>query len=96
LPLGYAPQCTGAQLTDPPHSDAKPKRYSLAFLTDQWEWEADLTADTLEQAKTASRQALQDLVRDESPELACVTLLENGLKIGVWDWVQQQPYWTPA
>ena len=72
----------------------KPKRYSLAFLTDQWEWEAGLAADTLEQAKAASREALTRLVQEEKPELACVTLLEDGLKIGVWDWVESQPYWT--
>ena len=72
-----------------------PTRYSLAFLTDQWEWEADLTAETLEQAKTASRAALEELVRAESPELACVTVLEGGAKVGVWDWVIGKAHWTP-
>ena len=68
--------------------------YSLAFLTDQWEWEQDITADTLEQAKAAARTALENLVREERPELACVTLLNGGSKIGVWDWVEERPYWT--
>jgi hypothetical protein len=81
-------------LGDPRPEDAKLKRYSLTFLTDQWEWEADLGAETLAQAKAASHKALEDLVREEAPELACVTLLEDGLKIGIWDWVEKQPYWT--
>ena len=72
------------------------KRYSLAFLTDQWEWDADVTAHTFEHAKAASRKALEDLVREEKPELACVTLLENGVRIGIWDWVDKQTYWTPS
>jgi len=72
------------------------KGYSLAFLTDQWEWEADLGSDTFEQAKAASRQALEDLVRDEAPELACVTLLQGGATIGIWDWVETRAYWTPG
>lgn len=85
---------------DTPPNDAEPnnvepKRYELAFLTDQWEWEVDVVAGTLEQAKTAACEALEALVRDEAPELACVTLLEDGVKIGVWDWVERQPYWTP-
>ena len=37
----------------------------------------------------------EDLVREENPELACVTLLDHGVKVGVWDWVERQPYWTP-
>jgi hypothetical protein len=81
-------------LTDP--ADPSSKRYSLAFLTDEWEWEADLAASSFEQAKSAARTALEDLVRDEQPELACVTLLENGSKIGIWDWVERQPFWTPV
>ncbi len=76
-------------------SDTSLGPYSLAFLTDQWEWEAELCADTRAQAKIAARQALEDLVREEAPELACVTLLENGVRVGVWDWVERRPYWTP-
>jgi hypothetical protein len=75
--------------------DAPPKRYALAFLTDQWQWEADLTQDTFEQARRAAREALETLVREEAPELACVTLLEDEVKIGVWDWVERQAHWTP-
>ena len=81
-------------MTDDAPTDPKPARYALGFLTDQWEWEADLAADTLEQAMAATREALVRLVQEEKPELACVTLLENGVKIGVWDWVERQPYWT--
>lgn len=73
---------------------AAPRRYLLAFLTDEWEWEAELAADTFEAAKAASRAALEALVREERPQLACVTLLDGGVKIGVWDWVEQQAYWT--
>ncbi|THD79384.1 MAG: hypothetical protein E7812_09950 [Phenylobacterium sp.] len=80
-------------MSDPPAPT--PSRYSLAFLTDQWEWEADLAADALEPAKAASRDALEALVHDERPELACVTLLEDGVKIGVWDWVETKAHWTP-
>ena len=76
-------------------TNASPPRYEISFLTDQWAWEADLVEATLESAKAAARQALLDLVRNEQPELACATLLENGLKVGVWDWVEQQAYWTP-
>ena len=77
-----------------PPPDATASRYSLAFLTDQWEWEAELVTDTIELAKAASRQALEALVREEKPELACVTLLEDGVKIGVWDWVEAKSHWT--
>lgn len=69
--------------------------YSLAFLTDQWEWEAELATASRAHAKAAARKALEALVREEAPELACVTLLENGVRIGVWDWVERQSYWTP-
>jgi len=75
--------------------DAGPKRYALLFVTDQWEWDADLTADSLEIAKAASRDALEKLVAEEKPELACVTLLQAGVKIGVWDWVAAKAHWTP-
>ncbi|WP_041373175.1 hypothetical protein [Phenylobacterium zucineum] len=78
-----------------PPSDPKPPRYALGFLTDQWEWRADLDADTPEAAKAAAREALIAVVRDETPELACVTLIDNGVKVGVWDWIETRPYWTP-
>jgi hypothetical protein len=70
-------------------------RYSLTLLANEWEWDAELAPDTLAQAKTAARHALEALVREEAPELACVYLLENGLRIGVWDWIEQRAYWTP-
>lgn len=82
-------------MTDAPPPDPKPTRYGLGFLTDQWEWESELAADTLEQAKAAAREALLRLVEEEKPDLACVTLVEDGVRIGVWDWVERQPYWTP-
>jgi hypothetical protein len=85
-PLGHQDR----RVTDAPH----PARYSLTFLTDQWEWDAPLHADTPGQAKAAARRALLRMVKEETPELACVTLLDRGVKIGVWDWVEQQPYWT--
>lgn len=69
-------------------------RYEFAFLTDQWEWEAELIAPTLELARGAARDALEALVRDEQPKLACVTLLEDDVKVGVWDWVDGQAHWT--
>jgi hypothetical protein len=74
--------------------DETPQRYSLTFLTEQWEWDAQLPAETLAQAKTAARDALEHLVLEEEPRLACVYLLEGGLRIGVWDWVERQSYWT--
>lgn len=70
-------------------------RYVLAFLTNEWEWREDVAADSFETAKAAARQALERVVREESPELACVTLVEDGARIGVWDWVLAKPYWTP-
>jgi hypothetical protein len=84
-----------SRVSDVPPIDAKPKRYALLFLTDQWEWDAELAADTFEVAKAASRAALERLVEDEKPELACVTLLEAGVKVGVWDWVAAKAHWTP-
>lgn len=78
----------------PPRLDTAPPRYVLAFLTDQWEWEREFVARKLELAKAAAQQALEALVRDERPELACVTLIEDGVKIGVWDWVESQSHWT--
>jgi len=81
-------------VSDAPDGEARP--YTLAFLTDQWEWESELATSGLEQAKAASREALLRLVREEGPELACITLLQDGRKIGVWDWVAKQAFWTPA
>lgn len=81
-------------MADTPSSQTDQGRYSLTFLTDEWEWDGVLTADTLEDAMVAAREALLNLVRDERPELACVTLLEDGSRVGVWDWVERQPYWT--
>jgi hypothetical protein len=70
------------------------KRFSLTFLADEWEWDRELETATLAQAKAAARRALEMLIQEEVPEIACVYLLENCFKIGVWDWVAQQPYWT--
>ena len=84
-----------AQLAEAEPADTKPRLYSLAFLTDQWEWEAELAAATRAQAKESARAALESLVREEAPDLACVSLLEDGVKVGVWDWVMGQSYWTP-
>ena len=69
--------------------------YSVTFLTDQWEWDAAVATDQLEEAKAAAYRALEQVVRDERPEIACVTLLEGGRRIGVWDWVDGQAHWTP-
>ena len=80
---------------NPADPDSKSQRFSLTFLTDQWEWDERLTAATMEQARTLARVALEALVRDEKPELACVYLLDEGVRIGAWDWVERQPYWTP-
>lgn len=76
-------------------SPPAPPRYALAFLTNEWEWRQDLAADGFDQAKAAAREALETVVREERPELACVTLLEGDRRIGVWDWVLERPYWTP-
>jgi hypothetical protein len=78
-----------------PVTDAPPAaRFTLTFLTNEWEWDAELASETLEQAKAAAREALVRMVEEEKPQLACVTLLQDGVKIGVWDWVEQQPWWT--
>jgi hypothetical protein len=69
--------------------------YLAAFLTDAYEWEVEFTAATRETAKAAAKKALEDLVRDEAPKLACVTLMAGGVKVGVWDWVEEQAHWTP-
>ena len=81
-------------MSDVPPLDGTLKGYQLAFLTDQWEWEAELAAGSLAEAKAAARAALEALVRDERPELACVTLVDHGLKVGVWDWVAGKAYWS--
>lgn len=70
-------------------------RYTLAFLTNEWEWKEDLDAPDFDAAKAATRAALERVVREEAPELACVTLIEGEARIGVWDWVLDRPYWTP-
>lgn len=71
-----------------------PRRYELAFLTDEWEWERALVADTMEDALAAAREALETVVREETPALACVTVVEDGVKLGVWDWIGGEAYWT--
>lgn len=70
------------------------KRYVFGFLTDQWEWEAEFSLPTREQAKAEARAALEAVVREEAPTLACVTVFEDSVKVGVWDWVEAQPCWT--
>jgi hypothetical protein len=93
--MDIAPRRAQVQpVTDSPPPAPDTRRYELAFLTDQWQWEEALDAATPHAAKTAAREALLRVVREESPELACVTLVEDGRKIGVWDWVEQQPHWT--
>jgi hypothetical protein len=77
------------------HANAKPQGYSLTFVTDQWEWDVEVEADTFPRAKATARTALEAVVREEAPELACVYILHQGLRIGVWDWVERRPYWTP-
>jgi len=74
---------------------ADPGPYSVTFLTDQWEWDAVVATDQLEEAKAAAGRALEQVVREERPEIACVTLLQGGRRIGVWDWVDGQAHWTP-
>jgi hypothetical protein len=70
-------------------------RYTLAFLTNEWEWKEDLDAADFDAAKAATRAALERVVREESPQLACVTLMEGEVRVGIWDWVLERPYWTP-
>lgn len=81
-------------MSEAPSPSKAKARYSLAFLTDQWEWETELVADTMETARITARQALEELVHSETPELACVTLLQHGVKLGVWDWVESRAHWT--
>jgi hypothetical protein len=78
----------------PPAPDDLPTPYVLNFLTDQWEWEEDCPAPTREAARDAAREALVKLVQDEKPDLACITVTKDGARIGVWDWVEAQPYWS--
>ena len=80
-------------MSDSPCQPSPP--YALAFLTNEWEWREDLEAEDFDQAKAAARAALERVVREEKPELACVTLLEREVKVGIWDWVLERPYWTP-
>jgi hypothetical protein len=76
-------------------SDAKPELYLLLVLTDQWEWEEEVVAATLDEAKDAARATLARVVRDETPELASITLAQGDVKMGVWDWIDGAPYWSP-
>ena len=80
-------------MTDTAPKDPTPA-WSLTFLTDAWEWDRQLTADTLDAAKAQAREALEQLVAEERPQLACVTLIKDDRKFGVWDWVAGQPYWS--
>jgi hypothetical protein len=68
--------------------------YVLFVLTDQWEWEETVSAATVGDAKDAARAALERVVKEEAPELACITLARAGVKLGVWDWVEGQAYWS--
>lgn len=69
-------------------------RYELAFLTDEWEWEAELGPATPEAAEAEAREALERLVREEKPRLACVAVVADGRRVGVWDWIDGQAHWT--
>lgn len=76
--------------------DLPPPAYELAFLTDQWEWEQLLGPGSFEAAKAAAKRALEELVKSEAPELACVTLkASDGRRLGVWDWVAGEAHWSP-
>jgi hypothetical protein len=68
--------------------------YELRCLTDQWEWEEEISAPTLEAAKEAARAVLERIVREEAPEIACITLVLDGGRMGVWDWIDGQPHWS--
>ena len=68
--------------------------YVLFVLTDQWEWEETVSAATVGEAKDAARAALERVVKEETPELACITLVRDGVKLGVWDWIEGQAHWS--
>jgi len=82
-------------VSDPASESGERPRFEAAFLTDEYEWEVGFSASGVEPAKAAARKALEDLVAAEAPTLACVTLLERGVKLGVWDWVEGQAHWSP-
>lgn len=74
-------------------TDAR-RPYALHCLTEVWVWEEDIDAATLTEAVTVARKALEAVVREEQPQLACVTLVKEDRKLGVWDWVVDQAVWT--
>jgi hypothetical protein len=41
-----------------------------------------------------ARDALEAVVREERPALACVKVLDGERKLGLWDWVEGQAVWT--
>lgn len=77
-----------------PSPDAEPDAYVLHVLTDQWQWEDAISAASVEQARASARDALMTVVREEKPDLACITLARGEVKLGVWDWVNGQPHWS--
>ncbi len=75
--------------------DLTDQRYSLNFLTEEWVWEDSVLAASPAEATAKAREALEVVVREEQPELACVALVLDGRRIGVWDRVGDQFVWTP-
>jgi hypothetical protein len=68
--------------------------YAVLFLADGWEWDGVVATGDFQAAKDAARGALEELVKAEAPKIACVTLIEDGRKIGVWDWIAGQAHWS--
>ena len=71
-----------------------PPPYRLHFLTDAWVWEQDIDAATAAEATAMARDALEVVVQEERPELACVTVMQGDRKLGVWDRIADQYVWT--
>jgi hypothetical protein len=70
--------------------------YALHFLTDEWVWEEAVAAEGAEAAMERARAGLETVVREEAPQLACVTLFEGERRLGVWDWIDGQSVWSAA
>jgi hypothetical protein len=69
--------------------------YGLGFLTEEWVWGDEVVAADQDQAIAKAREMLEVVVREETPEIACVTVLSGPRKIGVWDHLDGQFVWTP-
>lgn len=68
--------------------------FVLHFLTEEWVWEEPIEAASLDDARAAAEAGLAKVVAEETPVVACVTIEQDGTKLGILDWVDARAVWT--